>query len=129
MIVVDSSAILAIAQNELARDRCRKVLTSSTELLMSAGTLTELLIVAQGRGIFENVVSLLDRLDIRILDVTPEVAFRIAEVYRRWGKGVHPAGLNFGDCFAYEAAKTNNCPLLYVGRDFSQTDIVSALRN
>lgn len=126
MIVVDTSAILAIAQYEIEWVRCRETMESH-ELLMSAGTLTELLIVAQGRRIYPNVLELLDSLDIRILDVTPEVAYRIGEAYRRWGKGFHPAGLNYGDCFAYEAAKNHNCPLLYVGQDFSKTDVLSAL--
>jgi ribonuclease VapC len=63
------------------------------------------------------------------LDATASVASRVVQVYGQLGKGQHPASLNFCDCFAYEAAKTNTCPLLYVGRDFSQTDIVSALRN
>lgn len=127
MIVVDSSAVLAIAQNEIGRERCQEVLVAADELLMSAGTLTELLIVAHGRGIYGNVLSFLDGLDIRILDVTPDVAYRIGEAYRRWGKGFHPAGLNFGDCFAYEAAKTHDCPLLYVGDDFGRTDVRPAL--
>lgn len=127
MIVVDSSAILAIAQNEAAQERCREIMMSSSELLIAAGTLTELLIVAQGRGIYQNVLSLLDSLDLQIVDVTPDVAYRIGEAYRLWGKGFHPAGLNFGDCFAYEAAKSRNCPLLFVGDDFGRTDVRTAL--
>jgi len=50
-----------------------------------------------------------------------------AQAYQRWGKGVHPAQLNYGDCFAYELAISQNCPLLYVGQDFAQTDVQSAL--
>ena len=46
--------------------------------------------------------------------------------YRQWGKGFHPAGLNFGDCFAYALAKEQNCPLLFIGNDFSRTDIKPA---
>ena len=45
----------------------------------------------------------------------------------KWGKGVNPAGLNFGDCFAYQVAKANGCPLLYVGEDFARTDVRSAI--
>lgn len=45
----------------------------------------------------------------------------------QWGKGIHPAALNFGDCFSYEVAKEHGCPLLYVGSDFSETDIEGAL--
>jgi ribonuclease VapC len=50
-------------------------------------------------------------------------------VYSRWGKGVHPAGLNFGDCFAYDVAKQNDCPLLFVGDDFAKTDLLRAINN
>jgi len=51
----------------------------------------------------------------------------LASTYENWGKGVHPAGLNFGDCFAYEVAKAHDCRLLFVGNDFSKTDVESAL--
>ena len=54
-------------------------------------------------------------------------ARRTAAAYTRWGKGAHAAGLNFGDCFAYEVAKEHACPLLYVGADLAQTDVMSAL--
>jgi ribonuclease VapC len=62
-----------------------------------------------------------------IVSVTPASARRIAAAYERWGRGMHPAGLNFGDCFSYEVAKERSCPLLYVGDDFSHTDLESAL--
>ena len=51
----------------------------------------------------------------------------MADAYDRWGKGVHPAGLNLGDCFAYEVAKEHRCPLLFIGKDLSRTDLKSAL--
>lgn len=54
-------------------------------------------------------------------------ADKVADAYDRWGKGVHPAGLNFGDCFAYALAKSQDCPLLFVGDYFAQTDVESAL--
>ncbi len=57
----------------------------------------------------------------------PAAARRVAGAYAKWGRGVHPAALNFGDCFAYETAKTHDCPLLYIGGDFAQTDIASVL--
>ncbi len=60
--------------------------------------------------------------------MTPASARRIAQAYQRWGKGVHPASLNFGDCFAYEVAKERGCSLLYVGKDFEKTDVVAGLR-
>jgi ribonuclease VapC len=58
-----------------------------------------------------------------IVSVTPASARRIAVAYGQWGRGAHPAGLNFGDCFSYELAKEHPCPLLYVGDDFSKTDL------
>ena len=64
---------------------------------------------------------------LRVEAVTREVAERVAQAYDQWGKGVHPAALNLGDCFAYEVAKRHSCRLLYVGNDFAKTDIESVL--
>ena len=58
---------------------------------------------------------------------TSAAAHRVAQAYERWGKGVHPAGLNFGDCFAYEVATEHRCRLLYVGADFDRTDVARVL--
>jgi ribonuclease VapC len=73
------------------------------------------------------MASLIEGLGFGIVTVTPASARRIAQAYERWGKGVHPAGLNFGDCFAYEVAKEHSCRLLFVGDDFSKTDVESVL--
>jgi ribonuclease VapC len=62
-----------------------------------------------------------------IVTVTPASARRITEAYQRWGRGLHPAALNFGDCFAYEVAREHACRLLYVGDDFEKTDIEAVL--
>ena len=62
-----------------------------------------------------------------VAPVTGAGARRVAQAYAAWGKGVHPAGLNFGDCFAYALAKDFDEPLLFVGRDFAHTDIRPAL--
>ena len=68
---------------------------------------------------------LIDRLGFQVVTVTFASARRIAEAYENWGKGVHSAALNFGDCFAYEVAKEHGCRLLYVGKDFA-TDVGAA---
>ena len=73
------------------------------------------------------MIRLVEGLGFEIVSVTPAGARRVADIYQRWGKGLHPAALNFGDCFAYDVAKEHACRLLYVGRDFGQTDIESAL--
>ena len=70
---------------------------------------------------------MIDGIGFEIVTVTAGSARRIAQAYAKWGNGVHPAALNFGDCFAYEVAKDRACGLLYVGDDFSKTDVESVL--
>ena len=127
MIVVDTSALMAIALGELEADACIRVLETETEVMISAGTVVEALIVAARRNIGEEMARMIDGLGFEIVSVTPASARRTAAAYERWGRGTHPAGLNFGDCFSYEVAKGHSCPLLYVGDDFSKTDLESAL--
>jgi ribonuclease VapC len=127
MIVVDTSALIAIAFDEAKAGACSEALEAETEVLISAGTLAESLIVARRQRQTEEVERLIVDLGVEIVNVTPASARRVAEAYDRWGKGIHPAGLNFGDCFAYALAKEHSCPLLFVGNDFARTDIKSAL--
>lgn len=123
MIAVDTSALIAILLDEPQADACIAALEAEENILISAGTMAEALIVSTRRNIGEELSSLIDGLGFEIVAVTPASARRIAQAYDRWGKGVHPAALNFGDCFAYEVAKEHACRLLYVGDDFSQTDV------
>ena len=62
-----------------------------------------------------------------VVPLTEERALAAALGYVRWGKGFHPAALNFGDCFAYALAKEHDCPLLFVGDDFTKTDVKPAI--
>ncbi len=127
MIAVDTSALLTIALGEPQARECMAALVSETVVLISAGNVLEALIVSTSRNVDEGVRQLIYGLRFQVVSVTPESAQRAADAYARWGKGRHPARLNFGDCFAYEVAKYHSCRLLYVGRDFSQTDIESVL--
>ena len=127
MIAVDTSALMAIVLNEAQAEACAAALEAEDRLLISAGTVAEALIVAGRRNVREEMDRLVDGLGFEILGVTPASARRIAEAYERWGKGVHPAALNFGDCFAYQVANEHGCRLLYVGEDFGQTDVASVL--
>jgi ribonuclease VapC len=127
MIAVDTSALMAILLDEPEAQACMAVLTGSTATAISAGTVAEALIVAARRNIGDEMAALIDGVDIEIVSVTPASARRIADAYAQWGKGVHKAGLNFGDCFSYEVARELDCPLLYVGADFARTDLISAL--
>ncbi len=123
MMAVDTSALMAIVLNEASADSCVSALEADGNLLISAGTVAEALIVAARRNVGEEMERLIDGLGFEIVSVTPASARRIAQAYKSWGKGVHPAALNFGDCFAYEVAREHRCPLLYVGEGFARTDV------
>jgi len=127
MIVVDTSAIMAILLNEVEADRCIAALTAEDDLLISSAIVAETLVVASRRAVGDEAARLIDGLGFEIVPVTAVTARHVAGAYARWGKGLHPAGLNFGDCFAYALARERGCPLLFVGGDFSRTDIASAL--
>ena len=127
MIVVDTSALMAILSGEPQSDACIAVLAAEAHVLISAGTMAEALIVASARGFDEEMLALFDRFGCEVVSVTGPVAIKVADAYTRWGKGRHRARLNFGDCFAYALAKERDCPLLFVGRDFSGTDIATPL--
>jgi ribonuclease VapC len=127
LIVIDTSALMAIVQDEPSADACQKALLLETELAVSAATLTECLIVTSRRGCEEDMRALVDGLKPEIVPITPAQARRVAAAYAQWGKGVHAAGLNFGDCFAYTLARDRRCALLFVGQDFGRTDAISAI--
>ena len=127
MIAVDTSALMAIVLGEPSADACIRVLEAETEVLISAGTVAEALIVASRRNVESEMARLIDGLGLEIITVTPASARRIATASEHWGRGLHPAGLNCGDCFAYEVAMEHSCRLLFVGDDFSKTDVGSVL--
>jgi ribonuclease VapC len=127
MIAVDTSALMAILLAETESDACIAVLEAAPEVLISAGTMAEALIVAARRNVAAEMAGLIEDLGFTVVPLSGAAARRVAEAYARWGKGVHPAGLNFGDCFAYAVAHEHGCPLLFVGGDFAQTDVPGAL--
>ena len=127
MIAVDTSALMAILLGEPQADACAAALEAEDAVVISAATAAEALIVAARRNIAAEMSALLDGLGFSMEAVEPAAAPRIAAAYARWGKRNHPAGLNFGDCFAYEIAEHHSCPLLFVGDDFAQTDLASVL--
>lgn len=127
MIVVDTSALMAVVLDEDLADACSDVLAREEAVLISAGTFAETLIVAGRRNVGAVMATLINGLGCQIIPVTKADAEMVADAYAVWGKGVHPAGLNYGDCFAYALARDRNCPLLFVGSDFSQTDVAACL--
>jgi ribonuclease VapC len=127
MIAVDTSALMAIALGEASAEACIAALEVETEVLISAATVAEALIVAARLNVADEMDRLIDGLGFDVLPVTPAASRRIAAAYRRWGKGAHAAALNFGDCFSSEVAKEHACPLLFVGDDFAKTDLASVI--
>jgi len=134
LIAVDTSALVAILQNEAAAPDLAKCLAAAGARAISAANYVELGAVLGGRRLINPDEALAD-LDFLLveaaIDISPvtEQQARTALAARiRFGRGFGGgAGLNLGDCFAYALAKTMDCPLLYVGNDFAKTDIVAAL--
>jgi ribonuclease VapC len=131
MIVVDTSAIVAMAFGEPERDVFIRVIQQSDKALISTVSVLEARMVVHGRRGQRAVVLVDDLLRLPVFEVvSPGVAEMDAAygAFVAFGKGSgHPAGLNFGDLFGYALAKVRGLPLLYKGNDFAQTDVVSAV--
>jgi ribonuclease VapC len=125
-VFVDTSAVIALVQEEPLSEPIATALTGTRSPTMAAPTAAECLIVltarhgALARTIFERLRS---EIGLRITDFTEEHAAVTQRAYLQYGKGRHPAALNFGDCMSYAAAKFSNEPLLAIGEDFPQTDL------
>lgn len=122
MIAIDGSAILAIMLRDPHWEDCVIAVQADSEPVISAATLAELRIVALCREMAEYLDQVVDMIQPEIVSVSEATAQRVALAYARWGRGFHPAALNFGDCFSYVLAKDLDCPLLFVGDEFSKTD-------
>jgi len=127
MIAVDTSALMAIILDEPQSDACIAALAAEDTILISAGTFAEAFIVASRQGLKRDMKALMDDIEPEVFNVTQAVAQRPGDVYSKWGKDMHRAGLNLGDCFAYDVARQHCCKLLYVGNDFAKTDIEGVL--
>ena len=128
-MIVDTSAILAILLSEPEADDYERKLADRWPRRMSVATLLEATMVAESRGgrsLGHALDDYLRRAQIEFVPVTREQADAARQAWRRFGKGNHPAGLNFGDCFSYALAITSGEPLLFKGNDFAQTEVESA---
>lgn len=130
-MIVDTSAIIAILRGEPDAERFTEALGRATAPVISAGTYVETAIVVDANHdpvLSGRLDDLLVAARIRVEPVTERHAEIARQAYRNFGKGSgHPAGLNFGDCFAYALARFSGEPLLFKGEDFAQTDVLSAL--
>ena len=128
MIVVDTSAIVALLFAEPGGDALEHRLLDE-HCVMSAATRVELGIVIEARtgpAGTQLLEELLGRIELEIMPVDAELAQEALVGWRRFGKGRHDAGLNFGDAFSYALARRLGQPLLFVGDDFSRTDVSAA---
>lgn len=128
-MILDSSAVLAIVFQEPGYEGVLDRILAADAVGMGTPTLCEtgILLVArlgpQGRGTLERF---LDELGVTPVPFGQDHWRAAVDAFDRYGRGRHPAGLNFGDCLAYATAKLADRPLLYVGEDFSKTDLAPA---
>ncbi len=128
-MILDSSAIVALFLQEPGHEELRHKLVEATVIVMSAATLVETAIVLSARMQKDARGSLARFIEENQVIVTPftEAHYGLAvTAWLKYGKGRHPAALNFGDCLSYATAKAAGMPLLCVGNDFSQTDLALA---
>jgi ribonuclease VapC len=125
-MVIDTSALIAILGYEAEAPQFAEAIQSDPVRLISAASLLECAIVIEaryGQAGGDKLDQLLHVAQIQVEPVTAEQVATARLAFRTYGKGHHPAALNFGDCFAYALAKISKEPLLFKGDDFSQTDI------
>jgi ribonuclease VapC len=127
---IDSSALVEILTDAPRRqDLLDRMALSPTSFSTSATVIYETTVIISSRtnktveAAFEFVEEFLNELNAEILPATRETALAALDAFSRYGKGRHPARLNFGDCFSYAGAKASGCALLYVGEDFRRTDL------
>jgi ribonuclease VapC len=128
-VIVDSSALVAVVFREPEADAIITKLSSTDRAGIGTPTLAETGIVLSARlGTDPQplLIRLLDEFSILEVPFAPSHWREAILAFRRFGRGQHPAGLNFGDCLAYATARLADEPLLYVGTDFAATDLETA---
>ena len=129
VLVLDTSAIMSILRQEADAEQMAACIAAASNVCISAVTRLEAFTVAMARGDVgsQKLAELLDALSPQVIAFDEAQSTIAVAAVKAFGKGHHPARLNFGDCCAYATAKALNLPLLYKGNDFSQTDIAPAL--
>ena len=129
-MIVDTSAVLAVLFDEPDAEQFVRAIVEAPVCRMSTANFLEAAFVIEARAGMAGGHELdlfVERAAIELVPVSTEQAQAARQAWRRFGKGNHPAGLNFGDCFAYALAEVTGEPLLYKGEDFALTDVESAL--
>lgn len=128
-MIVDASAVLAILFEEPEAEQYRRAIADAERSLMSTANFFEAAIVIEARTGIAGGLELdlfVEEAPLQLVAVTAEHAQAARRAWRQFGKGNHPAALNFGDCFSYALAKETREPLLFKGNDFALTDIEAA---
>ena len=128
-MIIDTSAVVAILLAESDAARYERAISMAWPRRMSVVALLETTMVIEGRSgpdAGDDLDLFLQEADIELEPVTLEQVEAARRAWRRFGKGHHPAALNFGDCFAYALASTKREPLLFKGGDFARTDVEAA---
>ncbi len=126
LIAIDTSALVSVLLNEESAVQVAQAMDRSASRLLSAANLLEATMVIEsrkGEAGGREFDLLLYRTGIEIVPVDQDQAEIARLAWRRFGRGRHPAALNYGDCFAYALARSRRAPLLFVGNDFTRTDI------
>lgn len=129
-MVIDTSALVAVLQGEVERASFLEAISESEDPCLSTASFLEVSMIIESRLGPEGIRDLdlfLAKADITLVPFDGEQAEIARKAFKRFGKGRHPAGLNFGDCFSYALAKSKGEPLLFKGDDFSRTDIPSVI--
>jgi ribonuclease VapC len=129
-MVIDTSAVVAILSDEPERRAFNEAIERAGACMMSAASFVEASIVIESSRGYDGLRDFdlfLATAGIEIVPVDLEQAHIARKAFSHYGKGRHPAALNYGDCFSYALAKATALPLLFKGRDFSETDILAAL--
>ena len=125
-MIVDTSAVLAVLFRESDAECYERAMVEAPHCRMSAVSFLEVAMVLESRGgaaAGHELDVFIREAAIDLEPVTSVHAQAARRAWRRFGKGNHPAGLNFGDCFAYALAEATKEPLLFKGRDFALTDV------
>jgi ribonuclease VapC len=128
-MIIDTSAIIAILFNEDDAESFAHMITRADSCRVSAATFVEAAIVVESQtksSGSRQLDAFFRRAGITIEPVTEEHAHIARQAFTDFGKGRHPAGLNYGDCFSYALAKATGEPLLFKGKDFAKTDLIAA---
>ena len=128
-MILDTSAIVAMLRKEPEASAFARAIIAASNARISAGSWIELgaVLSKDADDMLDLLDQLMEALSISIATVDEAQARLGQSAYRRFGKGRHPAALNFGDCFAYALAMTAGQPLLFKGDDFRKTDVDMAI--